>query len=160
MPGCENNASTSLGVGSRIVVFERNVQVPANIRKRCGPQIPQIPREFHGAKEGEIGQFETVHRATGLQNGTIERSVMGSEKADVLQQGSERRPQFAERLLSGHIFPGNAVNIGEPEFAPGRAYQAANPFHDTVFPHDDQRHRARAVARVARRFKIDGHKIR
>ena len=64
--GRENDFRASLGVGTRVVVLERDTEESTHVGKPCRKQTPRSARDSHGAPKGQLGHREpTRHFADG-----------------------------------------------------------------------------------------------
>jgi len=113
LAGSHEDSSAGLGVRCGVMVFERNIQMPAHIRQFGRTKVPQRPRDFDGAEVGLGGFLERGGSTAGIQDRPIKRGIMGCDKIHAVQKRSDLRPQLRERRFIFDIAPGNAVQVGK-----------------------------------------------
>lgn len=128
-------------------------------------QIRRIDAEFFASELNRA--FVVVARQRDLialsarnEHITIESNVVSDHKVDVVEKRCEFWPKIAKggRLL--HRFPRDSVNVGEGEASARWPYEEMLLRCNLIAVHAHEANRARTVAGVVRRFKVDGQKRR
>jgi hypothetical protein len=114
------------------MVVYRKSEVSRDNRKTGGPDIPNLPREFHCAD-----------------------NAMGSDKICAKKQVSDSGPQDFEGGLPSNVFPSDAMYGGEEEGTSRRADQVIFPLHDCRARNANQTDCASAIGAVVGRLEID-----
>jgi hypothetical protein len=129
--------------------------MPAYIRQLGRIYIPQLPRQFHGAMELKLRDFNSCRFAASVQNSPVERRIMRNKEIDAVHHRLDPGPELPECRLVAYVFPVDTVDGGELDSSSWRPYEVCFSLCD--FPVIDPYHAngASAVAPVVCGFKIN-----
>ena len=128
--GREHHAGARPGVGSGVVVAQRDAQSAADFGQARRTNSPLRPGELYCAGERRPRRAQPVPGAARLQNGPVETGVVGGEECRAADPGTEHRPELGEVGRVFHVLPVETVNPGEREPRAGRANQVRSRQHD------------------------------
>ena len=137
------------------MVVYRKSEVSRDNRKTGGPDIPNLPREFHCADIRNLWRWDLRRSAAGFKDASIEANAMGSDKICAKKQVSDSGPQDFEGGLPSNVFPSDAMYGGEEEGTSRRADQVIFPLHDCRARNANQTDCASAIGAVVGRLEID-----
>ena len=138
------------------MVLQRNIEGAADVGKFRRPDIPEPPREAHGAeifvKNGRLVAPFTAR----CKDATVKRGVMRGNKIDPVKQRRYFGPEFPEVGLIGNIIPGDSMQPGELKGVPrGSDERIVFPDYVAFFRHH-QCNCTGAVAAVVGGLEVDG----
>ena len=115
----KDDSCACFGIGKDLVRVQPKPEVPANVGKTGGADIPQSPGELHRADEANLRPRDLRRLAARFKNPAVKPNVMGSDELRANEQLLDSRPQFFERRLFTNMFPRNAVYGGKEERVSG-----------------------------------------
>src|SRR5690606_10993591 len=98
--------------------------MPAHVRELGRPDAPGCAGKLDRTHERHWGNGAAGSRAAGREHPAVEGGVVGEQVVRVLDDRRELIPHHPEIRLAGDVLPLYAVDVSEPEMAPGRPDQA------------------------------------
>ena len=141
------------------MVVERDPELAADVGKFGLVDAPCPPGNLHRAAKRQRRRRDAVARAAGVKHAPVERGVVGRQKLRALDEGLDPRPERSEVVRPRHVFPGQPVDIGEPEFLGRRPDEVNRRINNRSAHHFDKADGAGAVLPIIRRLEIDRDKI-
>jgi len=159
-PGGDHDPRARLGVRIRLMMLERDLEIPADIGQFRGIDAPDSACQSHRADERVGRPGQVVRFTAGVQHPPVERGIVSSKEIGACYQLPQGRPELNEGGRIADIVPRYAMEIGEDELPVGWPDQIVLPPHDATTLHDHKPDRAGAVRTKVRGLKIDGNKGR
>ena len=140
------------------MMVERQAQMGADVGQFRWADSPGFAGQFHGTEIWLFRCGKSRGGATGPHDIGVKAGVVGGDEAGASEKWLDLGPEFAERGFTGHLLPGNTVNVAENKMLARSSDQAVFPVGDGVIFHPDDGNRAGTILSVVRRFKIQRHK--
>jgi hypothetical protein len=76
----KDDSYARFGIGKDLMRLQPKPEVPANVRKTGGTDIPQTPGELHRADEANLRQTDLRRLAARFENPAVKSNIMGCDK--------------------------------------------------------------------------------
>ncbi len=137
------------------MVFQGDSQVPAHVGKLCWVELPDNPRQLHGAEELPAGRFDVFATAAGQKHRPVEFRVVRGDEVEAIGRRLNCRPQLTERGFAPNPSPCDAVESRELECLSGRANVEVNSAPDDSAFDPDHSNGASTVEPLIRNLEVD-----